>query len=232
MRPLDLLLLALGQLPSQLPLVPLGNAPLLPHNLTACVIRASTRPLGPGLCQSFHAFNISACLDGSSGATDAASELPLSADCLNRSACVPLYGVSACIGPRGFNLSLAQFNYSVCTQLLESLRLDLVNGTGCDVLPHNDTLGLDDNSTSSNGEAALRLRRADASPPSGAPARAVARRLCPSETANAVASSAHPLHAPLAPAQTRPSKSSRCRASTRVRASSTRPGSADWISST
>ena len=155
MRSIALLLLALalGQLPPQVPLVQLGDAPLLPHNLTTCVIRASTSPLGPGLCQTFHAFNFSTCLDGSDGVAAADVDLPPSAACLNRSACVPLYGVSSCIGPGGFNLSLAQFNYSVCTRLLESLRLRLVNGTGCDVLPHNDTLSIDDNSTSTNGEA-------------------------------------------------------------------------------
>lgn len=128
-RLLTLLLLPAHRVWTLQPLVHPRTLPLLPHNLTACLQHAAARPAGGplrSLCLAFDTFNRSACTHG-----------PVA--CLNASGCLPLYGVPACVGDGGFNLSRATFNKSVCADLVTSLNLtdSLGNGTGCDALSYD-----------------------------------------------------------------------------------------------
>ena len=123
-------------------------------NVTACLLRGLPRDA----CGNFSLFNQTECLaqrfEGRGGSEDpeargagsegaAAAPPPrLLADastadalaCLNASGCLPLYGVPDCVGPRGYNLSLAQFNYSTCVPFAAALNLTFGNGTGCEAL--------------------------------------------------------------------------------------------------
>jgi hypothetical protein len=115
---------------------------VLPHNITSCLLAGHS----PSLCAWFHAFAANAtssgCFErGPSGDVEPA----VASGCLNASRCIALYGVPACVGPAGFNYSLAAFNFTACSALVRELNaslagnLSLTNVTGCEALMPAET---------------------------------------------------------------------------------------------
>tara|TARA_B110001452_G_scaffold247239_1_gene233164 strand:- start:501 stop:1772 length:1272 start_codon:yes stop_codon:yes gene_type:complete len=111
-------------------------APL--QNVTHCVLVDGHNA---SACAAFASFNLTAC----ELAHERDSSLPLlptaAASCLHASGCLPLYGVPACVGPGGFNLTDLDFNYSSCLYLFAATNATLApNATGCEgLLPSNFT---------------------------------------------------------------------------------------------
>ena len=126
-----------------------SHHPLLPHNLTQCVI--SGRPVHA--CRLFHVFNFSSC---AASPASYATVLPTVSRCLNESGCVPLYDVPLCV--ERYNLSAAAFNHTECVAFVEATNATLrPNATGCDgLLPSNATIVVEDeaNATETTDEKA------------------------------------------------------------------------------